>query len=266
MRGSCGRRRLRILGQNRCAHYIPFKIECTDLPVVPGRSPPPLRARSLHGRQPSPSCFNSTFHTPCTRCRSISAGAVGRARERAGSTQNHPPCAHARFMAANPLPAVSTSRSTPPAPTAGRFPQVRSVVHENGPGRPRITPPARMLASWPPTLSQLFQLHVPHPLHPLQVYFRRYSQSCTRTGRVAPESPPLRTRSLHGRQPSPSGFNSTFTVPHPLHPLQVDFRRYGRLCTRTGRVAPDSPTLRARSLHPLHRVRDCWKQADELAG
>jgi hypothetical protein len=133
----------RILGQNRCAHYIPSKIECTDL--VPCRSPParwlasrlpipsqrfqlhvphplhplrvdfrrygrlctrtgwiapespPLRARSLHGRQPSPSGFNSTFHTPCTRCRSISAGTVGRARERAGSPQIRPPCALACF-------------------------------------------------------------------------------------------------------------------------------------------------------------------------
>jgi hypothetical protein len=111
---------------------------------------PPLRAGSLHGCQSPPSGFNSTFHIPCTRCGSISAGTVGRARERAGSPQNHPPCAHARFMAANPLPAVSTPRSIPPAPAAGRFPQVRSVVHENGPGRPRYALPARSLASPPP--------------------------------------------------------------------------------------------------------------------
>ena len=130
------------------------------------------------------------------------------------SLQISTPCTLAYFTATNPLSAVSISRPTSPAPAAGRISLVSRVVRENGPGRPRIAPPALTLASRPPTLSQLFPSH----------------------------------------------------VLHPLHPLQVNFYRYDGWCARTDRVASDSLPLRARSLHPLYRVRDCWKQADELAG
>ena len=129
------------------------------------------------------------------------------------SLQISTPCALAYFTATNPLPAVPISHPTPPAPAAGRILPVPRVVRENGPGRPRITPPARTLASRPPTLSQLFPSHVPHPLHPLQVEFYWYHGWCARTSRVAPESPPPRLRSLHGRQLSLSCFHLTSYTP-----------------------------------------------------
>jgi len=137
------------------------------------------------------------------------------------------------------------------------------VVRENGPGRPRATPPTRTLASWPLTPFQLFISHLPRSLHPLRVDFRRCGRSCTRTGRVAPESPPLRARSLHGRQPSPSGFNFTFHTPC-TRCRSISAGTVG--CARERAGSPQIHPPCARSLHPLHRVRDCWKQADELAG
>ena len=180
------------------------------------------------------------------------------------SLQISTPCALAYFTATNPLPAVPISHPTPPAPAAGRILPVPRVVRENGPGRPRITPPARTLASRLPTLSQLFPSHVPHPLHPLQVEFYWYHGWCARTSRVAPESPPP-ALTLASRPPTLSQLFPSHVL-HPLHPLQVNFYRYDGWCARTDRVASDSLPLRARSLHPLYRVRDCWKQADELAG
>jgi hypothetical protein len=119
------------------------------------------------------------------------------------SLQISTPCALAYFTATNPLPAVPISHPTPPASAAGLILPVPRVVRENGPGRPRIAPPALTLASRPPTLSELFLSHVPHPLHPLQVNFYRYDGWCARTDRVAPDTPSLRIHSLHGRNPLP---------------------------------------------------------------
>ena len=142
-----------------------IKIEFTNL------VPPPLHAHLLHGHHSPSSGSHLPSHIPCTCCRSNFTSTTGGARERAGSPQNRPPCAIARFTAANSLSAISLSCPTPPAPAAVRILLVPPVVRENEPGCPRIAPPARSLASWLPTLSQPSPSHVPHPLHLLQFEF-----------------------------------------------------------------------------------------------
>jgi hypothetical protein len=68
---------------------------------------------------------------------------------------------------------------------------------------------------------------------------------------------PLRARLLHGHQPSSSGSHT----PHPTPPAPAAGRistRYHGWYARTGRVAPESPPLRARSLHGRQLSLSCF--------
>jgi hypothetical protein len=183
----------RILGQNRCAHYIPYKIEYTDL--VPCRSPP---VHSLASWPPAPvpavSIPHSTFPAPTAGCipwiqQVVHENGPGRPR-------TNPPYVHACFTAANSPSGFNSTLHIPCTRCRSHSMDTAGGLREQA-GSPQDHPPTCTLASRLPTLSRWFQFHAPHSLHPLQVTFHGYSGWFTRMGRVAPDSPLLCTGSLH---------------------------------------------------------------------